>query len=109
MEDTGCGIPEECLDTLFVRYLRDNQMDLPAHGLGLGLPLCRRLAEGHGGALMAQSCVGRGSRFILSLPDRQASGGVSDVPFDYSGGFNRTLLALADILPARAFRIRSQD
>jgi hypothetical protein len=36
-------------------------------------------------------------------------GGVSDVPFDYSGGFNRTLLALADALPAKAFLLREQE
>lgn len=107
--DTGRGIPEERLSTLFDRYLHSEMMDPPPHGLGLGLPLCRRIAEGHGGTLMAESHSGKGSRFTLSLPDRQVGGGVSDVPFDYSGGFNRTLLALADALPSKAFLLRSQD
>lgn len=107
--DTGCGIPEERLATLFDRYLQRGAIDPPPHGLGLGLPLCRRIAERQGGALMAESHPGKGSRFILSLPDRQVGGGVSDVPFDYSGGFNRTLLALADALPPQAFLLRSQD
>lgn len=107
--DTGCGIPEERLPTLFDRYLHAGQMDPPPHGLGLGLPLCRRIAERHGGTLMAESQTGKGSRFILSLPDKQVGGGVSDVPFDYAGGFNRTLLALADALPVKAFLLRSQD
>jgi hypothetical protein len=31
------------------------------------------------------------------------------VAFDYSGGFNRALLALADALPAKAFAVRYQD
>lgn len=106
--DTGCGISEERLPTLFDRYLHAGQIDPPPHGLGLGLPLCRRIAERHGGTLMAESRLGRGSRFTLSLPDRQVGGGVSDVPFDYAGGFNRTLLALADALPAEAFRLRNQ-
>lgn len=106
--DTGRGIPEERLPALFDRYLH-GQMDPPPHGLGLGLPLCRRIAERHGGMLMAESRVGKGSRFTLSLPEKHVGGGVSDRPFDYAGGFNRTLLALADALPAKAFLLRNQD
>lgn len=109
VEDTGCGIPERQLTMLFDRYLHDEPPEPPVHGLGLGLAICQRLAELHGGTLMAMSEVDRGSRFTLSLPDRQVGGGVSDVGFDYSGGFNRTLLGLADALPAEAFLVRSQD
>jgi len=109
VSDTGCGIPEERLETLFDRYLHPGQMDLQAHGLGLGLPLCRRLAEAQGGTLLADSRVGQGSRFMLSLPLRQVDASVSDVPFEYGGGFNRTLLALADALPVKAFLLRNQD
>ena len=109
VEDSGCGIPEERLETLFDRYLHTEMRDPLPHGLGLGLPLCRRLAESHGGMLMAESRVGKGSRFTLSLPDKQLGTGVSDVRFDYIGGFNRTLLGLADALPAKAFLLRSQD
>jgi len=107
--DTGVGIPEERMEMLFDRYLHPDHMDPEPHGLGLGLPLCRRLAEAQGGMLMAESRVGQGSRFTLSLPEKQVGGSVSDVPFDYSGGFNRTLLALADALPAKAFLLRNQD
>ena len=109
VEDTGCGIPQDRLETLFDRYLHTDHVDPPPRGLGLGLPLCRRLASGQDGTLMAESRVGKGSRFTLSLPDRQLGTGVSDVRFDYSGGFNRTLLGLADALPSKAFLLRSQD
>lgn len=105
--DTGAGIPEDRIPTLFDRYLH-KQMDPPPHGLGLGLPLCRRIAERHGGMLMAESRLGKGSRLTLSLPERTVGSGVSDRPFDYAGGFNRTLLALADALPAKAFLLRNQ-
>lgn len=108
--DTGCGIPQERMETLFDRYLHDNQMEPQAHGLGLGLPLCRRLAELQEGTLVADSRPGQGSRFTLSLPLRQVKGSVSDVPIVMiDGGFNRTLLALADALPAKAFLVRDQD
>ena len=109
VEDTGCGIPQDRLETLFDRSLHADRMDPPPHGLGLGLPLCRRLAAGQGGTLMAESREGKGSRFTLSLPDRQLGTGVSDVHFDYSGGFNRTLLGLADALPSKAFLLRNQE
>lgn len=106
--DTGCGIPEERLQFLFDRYLHRDLMDPAPYGLGLGLSLCRSIAERHGGSLMAESRPGKGSCFTLSLPDRLSGRGVSDISFDYSGGFNRTLLALADALPVEAFLVRSQ-
>ena len=91
VEDTGRGIEPERLETLFDRCLHESLMDPRPHGLGLGLALCRAIAQGHGGSIMAQSHEGRGSRFTVSLPDRRAENGtVSDVPLDYSGGFNRT-------------------
>ena len=106
--DTGCGISEEHLVTLFDRYLHQHPMDPPPHGVGLGLPLCSHIAKGHGGTLMAESHPGKGSCFTVSIPDRQVGDTISDVPFDYAGGFNRTLMALSDALPAKAFVLRSQ-
>ncbi len=107
--DTGCGIPEERMATLFERYIHPELMDPPPHGLGLGLPLCQRIAQGHGGMLLAESREGQGSRFTVTLPDRKVGGTVSDAPFDYTGGFNKTLLAMADALPAKAFLVRNLD
>lgn len=109
VSDTGCGIPAEHLSSLFGRYLQPDSKDPPPHGIGLGLSLCSRIAERHGGSLMAESIPGKGSRFTLSLPSRVVDGSVSDIPFDYAGGFNRTLLFLADALPPQAFLLRSQD
>ena len=110
VEDTGGGIPPEHLEALFDRYLHGEPLAPAPQGLGLGLPLCRAIAEGHGGTIMAESVVGKGSRFTLSIPDRQiGTSGVSDIALDYSGGFNRTLLALADALPARAFLLRNES
>lgn len=109
VEDTGAGIPEERLANLFEFHAPEDPLP-PPHGLGLGLPLCRRIAEGHGGAMMVESRLGRGSRFTLSIPDRVLNRTVvSDVRFDYTGGFNATLLGLADTLPVSAFRVRNQD
>ena len=108
--DTGCGIQEDQIPVLFDRYLHDDLLTARPHGLGLGLPICQHIAEGHGGTMMAESRPGKGARFTLSFPDRR--GGtldVSDVKFDYSGGHNQTLLALADALPVQAFSHRNLD
>ena len=104
VSDTGPGIAGALLPHLFDRYLRDDVQAPPPHGLGLGLALCQHLAESHGGTMLVESQTGCGSRFTLSLPDRRCGKvAVSDIPFDYSGGFNPTLLALADALPPSAF------
>lgn len=108
-EDTGPGISREKLNTLFDRDFRQDHPLPPPQGPGLGLPLCHRLAKAYGGTLVAESTLGRGSRFTLSLPDRQAEPDVSDIPMDYTGGFNPALLALADALPAEVFLLREQN
>lgn len=108
--DTGSGIEEGKLATLFDRYLQQDSLCATPHGLGLGLPLCRRTAELMGGGIVVESRPGKGTRFTVSLPDRTTGkSGVSDVALDYSGGFNHSLLALADALPPKAFLLRSQE
>jgi signal transduction histidine kinase len=110
VSDTGRGIEPELLPHLFDRYLQKDAVSLPPHGLGLGLPLCQRIAQLHGGTMLAESRVGHGTTVTLSLPDRQTGKPLlEDHPFDYAGGFNRTLLGLADALPVRAFLLREQE
>ena len=110
VSDTGCGIEEDQIPYLFDRYLHEEAKASLHHGLGLGLSICQHIAERHGGAMMAESKPGQGSRFTLSLPNRRCGQvDVSDVPFDYNGGFNPVLLALADALPPEAFSQRHLD
>ena len=107
--DTGCGMTPEQLQQVFEAYLHPDPTRPQPRGMGLGLALCRRIAQGQGGNLLCTSAPGQGSTFTLSLPDRQAEQMLHDFPVDYSGGFNRSLLGLADALPAKAFRVREQD
>lgn len=106
--DTGRGIPQEQMPGLF-EAAHTPGFVVPPQGAGLGLAIVRLLAERMGGSVAAVSREGEGSAFTVSLPDRQCGLlRLSDVPGDYSGGFNKTLLGLADALPPKAFCIRSQ-
>ena len=110
--DTGCGIAPDLLPTLFDRYLHSGRMDPPQHGLGLGLPICRAIAEAHGGVILAESKPGRGSKFTLSIPNLTMN--PSQLKFceprpEYTGGFSPALLALCDSLPPQAFLLRNKS
>lgn len=65
--DTGIGIAPEDLGTLFRPFVR-LQMRRHYDGTGLGLVLCRQVAEAHGGTIVVSSEPGRGSRFTVTLP-----------------------------------------
>ncbi len=69
IEDTGPGIPPEELDAIFDKFhqvRRDGQHK--THGTGLGLTIAKSLIELHGGRIWVESEMGKGSRFIFTLP-----------------------------------------
>ncbi|MBI2875843.1 MAG: hypothetical protein HYY20_03060 [Candidatus Tectomicrobia bacterium] len=68
VSDTGIGIPPENLPRLFQPFFTTKEK-----GTGLGLAICYRIVEGHGGTLSVESEPGRGSRFRIRLPLRQAA------------------------------------
>lgn len=107
--DTGCGISAEDMEMVFDSYLHPERLAVLPSGLGLGLPLCRRIAEGHGGRLVLDSREGHGTTVTLALPDELVEDVVEDVPFDYTGGFQPALVGLADGLPFEAFLQKHSD
>ena len=107
--DTGCGINAEDMEMVFDGYLHPERLAALPSGLGLGLPLCRRIAEGHGGRLVLNSRVGHGTTVTLALPDELAEDVVEDVAFDYTGGFQPALVGLAYGLPLEAFLQKHSD
>ena len=69
--DTGCGIPADQLERVFEPFHQvENELSRATNGTDLGLPLSRKVAERHGGTLVLESMVGRGTIAIVSLPGR---------------------------------------
>ena len=65
VEDTGCGIPEDKIATIFDRFTKVDEFK---EGLGLGLAYCRETAKKLGGSLTLDHTSDEGTAFTLSLP-----------------------------------------
>ncbi len=74
VKDTGRGIPQETLPTIFEPFVQiDRYLNRESQqGVGLGLSISRDLARAMHGELIVESAVGRGSTFTLSLPAARA-------------------------------------
>lgn len=69
VEDQGRGIAPEKLERIFEHFQQGDASDSRAlGGTGLGLALCRSIVEQHGGRMWAESELGKGSRFLFTLP-----------------------------------------
>jgi two-component system NtrC family sensor kinase len=69
VEDTGCGMAAEIADRIFDPYFTTKP---PGQGTGLGLTAVARFVRGNSGSIRVRSEVGRGSRFELAFPMREA-------------------------------------
>lgn len=64
VEDTGRGIVPEIAETIFLPFTTHGK----AHGTGLGLTICKKIVEDHGGRIWAHSEPGKGAKFCFTLP-----------------------------------------
>ena len=102
VEDNGDGVAPERLNHLFSSA--EEAVPDWRRG-GVGVAIARRAAALHGGTLVADCAPGRGLRAVASIPLGVSEGvelrdpGVAWDP----GGFSEELVALSDLLPARAF------
>jgi signal transduction histidine kinase/ActR/RegA family two-component response regulator len=108
VKDTGIGIAPQDLDRIFEEFV---QIESPAQsttkGTGLGLPLCKRLAELLGGAIEVRSSPGEGSEFTLTVPCNISRGdhsGASDAEQDFP-----PMPALQDVPHPRVLLIDDDD
>jgi signal transduction histidine kinase len=74
VEDTGEGIPSEELGAIFEKFHQVHRHgQRKAHGTGLGLTIAKSLIEIQGGTIRVESELGRGSRFIFTLPTAEVT------------------------------------
>lgn len=67
VEDNGIGFDEKYLDRIFEPFQRLHGRE-KYEGTGMGLAICRKIVERHGGEISARSAPGQGTTFIVTLP-----------------------------------------
>ena len=73
VKDNGIGFENQYIDRIFKPFQRlHNRQEY--EGSGMGLAICRRIVERHGGEITATSTPGEGSTFIVTLPIHQSKG-----------------------------------
>lgn len=98
--DSGIGLSREESDAVFERFERSaRHKERPRQGVGLGLSICRALAELMGGRVEVASTEGEGSTFTLTMP--LASGGAPPKP-TIAAGRSRPPIEINDPFPPRA-------
>lgn len=68
VEDNGIGFPNSHAEDIFKTFTRLHSRDR-FEGTGLGLALCRKIVDRHGGTISAEGVEGKGAKFTIDLPD----------------------------------------
>ena len=69
MIDHGAGVPHGEHERIFERFYRaPNARSITDTGMGLGLYICRRIVEDHGGSIWAEPTPSGGATFVIALP-----------------------------------------
>ena len=72
--DRGVGVPDDEAERIFDRFYRaTNVQSITDTGIGLGLYICRRIVESHGGRIWVEPTPGGGSTFVVSIPAMPAA------------------------------------
>lgn len=102
--DSGPGIPEDVLKTVFFRHLRQPGIEDGRYGLGLGMTLVRSVAANHGGTVLLHQSGG--AQITMTIALGSPGGGSLRSPVfhvDYAGDRDHALLELSEVLPAECY------
>ncbi|HEX6790041.1 MAG TPA: HD domain-containing phosphohydrolase [Candidatus Krumholzibacteria bacterium] len=73
VEDNGIGIPEDQLERIFDHFHQADGGSTRRHGgTGIGLAICKNIVEWHDGRIWVENVAGRGARFVVVIPKKQA-------------------------------------
>lgn len=113
VQDSGPGIEETRLNSIFDPYVQlthhSKQAGSLGHGIGLGLALCQKLVELAGGKISVRSTLGVGTAFDLALPLAYAEQEVPTYPQSLSRSFNRPMITNKSFLTGSRFLIIDED
>ena len=85
VSDTGCGISQDKMDRLFDPFIQDIRSRMQSSageikGTGLGLPIVKRMVDNAGGTITARSELGKGTTFVIDIPDLVLVQNISMIP-----------------------------
>lgn len=106
VEDSGPGVTENILGSVFSRYRRSAGIEDGRFGLGLGMVIVRSAAAAHGGTVLIDQPQGSGARVTLTIAIRPGDGTVLRSGIlhpDYMGGWDHGLVELSDCLPLEVY------
>jgi signal transduction histidine kinase len=79
--DTGCGMPEEELTTIFEPFYSSKEIGV---GTGLGLSICKKIMDEHNGLIRVESELGKGSSFKLLFPYQSKEEGMKTQCWEFN-------------------------
>lgn len=106
VHDSGTGIQDDLLSSVYRRYLRQPGIEEGRHGIGLGMVLIRSAAAIHGGTVLIERSQNQGTRLTMTIAIRQDKNAAvrSGAPhIDYAGERDHRLIELSESLPAELY------